>query len=151
LKRENGKEWLIEGVVEDMAEYPREVPTKTFEEFLFERASAMYSADGCDSSTSVFGFVNKRRFVTSNHLDALEFYLVLQDEYLDDAGTTKSEKRTVGPAYAISISGLGESQRVLFLRLANGQEDKASGEKATLKAITETVWAFTTSALRFGR
>jgi hypothetical protein len=144
LKRENGKEWLIEGLVEDVVEYPREFPTKNFEEFVFERASAMYSADGCDSSTSVAEFVNKKRFVTPNHLDALEFYLVLQDSYYDEAGTTKNEKRTVGPVYAISISGLGEPQRVLFLRLANGQEDKASRENATLKAIAETIWAFTT-------
>jgi hypothetical protein len=67
-----------------------------------------------------------------------------QDDYSDDAGTMKTEKRTVGPVYAISLSGLGESQRVLFLRLANRQEDKASRENATLKAIAETVWAFTT-------
>jgi hypothetical protein len=144
LRREKEKEWLIEGLVEDMAEYPREFRAKNFEEFVFERASAMYSADGCDSSISVAEFVNKKRFVTPNHLDALEFYLVLQDDHSDDAGTMKSEKRTVGPVYAISISGRGEFQRVLFLRLSNGQEDKALRETATLKAMAQSVSAFTT-------
>jgi len=51
LKRAQDKEWLIDVSIEDMANYPQEYARKSLAEFVLDRASGMYSADGHGSST----------------------------------------------------------------------------------------------------
>jgi len=147
LKPENDKEWFIEGDVRDASSY--EFAEKNFEEFIFDMAKMMYAADGADGSSFVVDLVNKRRFLASNQLDAMEFDAVIQHDIYhysdDDEVTIESEKVPEGPLYAISISGPGEPQRVLFMRhrsRSNGPNDKALRDNAALRAIAETVWTF---------
>ncbi len=143
LKRERDQDWLIDGTVEDISNYPREFRAKTFEEFVFERASAMHAADGCDSSTYVVDVVKKRRFKNQNNLDVLEFYLAIVHEASSETGTTKT-KETVGPVYAVSLASPGEPHRVLFLRITGGARHKAVRDDKALKAVVDTVWRMPT-------
>jgi hypothetical protein len=142
LKRAEDKEWLIEASVEDMADYPREFAGMNFEEFVFDRARAMYSADGPGSSTYATDVVRQRRFVNRNHLDAIEFFLVVAHETSDEDGKTTIEKETIGPVYAVSIGAPEAAARVLFLRPVNGREKEFAQVNPPLLTIVDTVWRF---------
>ncbi len=141
LKRAEDKRWFIEGEIEDMADYPREYTAKSFEEFVYDRASAMHAADGSDGSTYATGMVQKKRFANRQNLDAVEFYLsVVHKTYSEDDKKTV-EKETVGPIYAVSIAAPGEPYRVLFLsfgRLSNKEKEPLQG-KEMLKQIVDTM------------
>ena len=142
LKRGEDKDWLIEASVEDMADYPREFAGIDFDQFAFDRASAMYLADGCDSSTYVSGVARKQRFVNRNRLDVIEFFLVVAHETSEEDGKTTIEKETVGPIYAVSIGAPEAAARVLFLRPANGAEREFSQINPPLRTIVDTVARF---------
>ncbi len=142
LKRAEDKDWLIEASVEDMADYLPEFASMNFEEFVFDRARAMYSADGPGSSTYVTDVVRQRRFVNRNHLDAIEFFLVVAHETSDEDGKTTIEKETIGPVYAVSIAPPEASARVLFLRPANGREKEFSQLSPPVQTMVDTVWRF---------
>lgn len=138
LKRAQDKEWLIDASVEDMADYPREYLKQSFAQFVLDRASGMYSADGHDGSTYATGIARERRYRNRDNLEVIEFYLnVTRDTYLE-GGKTTSEKRVAGPIYAVSVGGSGEPYRVLFLRPADREE---SSFKATdiLRRIADSV------------
>jgi len=145
LKRAEDKDWLIEASVEDMADYPREFAGMDFDQFAFDRASAMYLADGCDSSTYVSGVARKQRFVNRNDLDVIEFFLIVVHETSDENGKTTIEKEIVGPIYAISIGAPAAPVRVLFLRPVNGREKEFSQMNPPLRTIVDTVWRFPTT------
>ena len=142
LKGAEDKDWLIDASVEDMADYPREFAGMDFEEFALDRTSAMYSADGCDSSTYVSGVARKQKFVNRNHLDVIEFFLVVAHETSEEDGKTTIEKETVGPVYAVSIGAPQAPARILFLRPANGAEKEFSQINPPLRTIVDTVVSF---------
>jgi hypothetical protein len=142
LKRAQDRDWLIEASVEDMADYPREFAGMNLEEFVFDRARAMYSADGPGSSTYVSSVARKQRFVNQNHLSTIEFFLVVAHETSDEDGRTTIEKETVGPVYAVSIGAPDAAARVLFLRPANGREKEFAQINPPLRTIVDTVWRF---------
>ena len=142
LKRAEDKDWLIDASVEDIADYPREFAGMDFEEFALDRTRAMYSADGCDSSTYVSGVARKQRFVNRNRLDVIEFFLVVAHETSEENGKTTIEKETVGPVYAVSIGAPEAPVRVLFLRPANGAEKEFSQINPPLRTIVDTVVRF---------
>lgn len=119
LKGAQDKEWLIDAGVEDMADYPREYAKSGFAEFVFDRASGMYSADGHDGSTYATGMARERRYKNRGNLDVMEFYLSVVHETFFEGSKSISKKTTAGPIYAISVGGPGEPYRVLFLRPAD--------------------------------
>lgn len=132
----------IEGFVEDTGEYGKDYAARqTFEEFVFDRAMTMYSADGPDGSTYASGVLRKELYTNPDNLSVIEFYLTIVDEaYIDDE-KSKVEKRTEGPIYAISLSRPGGSYpyRVLFLRLLSRKDREYPREKEILKKIVDTV------------
>ena len=142
LKGAEDKDWLIDASVEDMADYPREFAGMDFEEFALDRTRAMYSADGCDSSTYVSGVARKQKFVNRNRLDVIEFFLVVAHETSEEDGKTTIEKETVGPVYAVSIGAPQAPARILFLRPANGAEKEFSQINPPLRTIVDTVVRF---------
>lgn len=139
---EKDEAWLVEGYVEDAAEHSRDYAARqTLEEFIFDRAMAMYSADGPNGSTYASGVLRKELYTNPDNLSVIEFYLTIVDEaYIDDE-KSKVEKRTEGPIYAISLSRPGGSYpyRVLFLRLLSRKDREYSREKEILKKIVDTV------------
>ena len=77
---------MIEGFVEDTAEYGKDYAARqTLEEFVFDRAMAMYSADGPNGSTYATDVVRKEVFTNPNNLNVIEFYLTVVDKtYFED-------------------------------------------------------------------
>lgn len=125
----------FEGSVEDILTYGSDYATRmTLEEFVFERARAKYSADGADSSTYATDVVNKKIFRNPNNLNVIEFYLTVVHQ-----SETKTEKRTAGPIYAISIAQLNEAHRVLIFKPRSDREEELPQEKETVKKIVDTV------------
>jgi hypothetical protein len=139
---EKDKVWLIEGFVEDTAEYGTDYAARqTFEEFVFDRAMAMHSADGPNGSTYATDVARKELFTNPNNLNVIEFYLTVVDETYFEDNKTKIKKRTAGPIYAVSISQTDDSYpyQVLFLKLLPKKGKKYLQEKEILKKIVNTV------------
>ncbi|MCG2715117.1 MAG: hypothetical protein L6422_02315 [Candidatus Marinimicrobia bacterium] len=141
LKRENSVLLIIISC-EEMADYPREEynPAKmSFEEFAFNRARAMCSADGPDGSRYATDVVRKEKFTNPNNLNGVEFYLTeVTETYFEDSEESKIEKRTKGPIYVVPISQPDEPYRVLFFELTDECEEFLQG-KEILKKIINTV------------
>jgi len=138
LKRAQDKEWLIDVSIEDMATYPREYATKSFAEFVLDRARGMYSADGHGSSTYATGVVRERRYRNRHNLEVMEFYLSITHESHPEGGKSTIKKSTAGPLYAVSVAAPGEPYRVLFFRPAD-REDSSLRAQDILKQIAESV------------
>ena len=141
LKRKNTG-WIIRISIEEIVDYPRDLydPAKmSFEEFAIHRAKLMCCADGCNSSQYATDVEEKKLFVNPNNLDVVEFYLtIINETYFEDSEESKIEKSIKGPIYAVSISQLDESYRVLLFELIDNRE-KNLQEKEMLKKMINTV------------
>lgn len=138
LKRAQDKEWLIDVSIEDMTTYPREYARKSFADFVLDRASGMYSADGHGSSVYASGAVRERRYKNRDNLEVMEFYLNIVHETFLESGKSARMKTTAGPIYAVSVGGPSEPYRVLFLRPAD-RDDSSLQAQDILKQTAESV------------